>query len=61
MEENKKKKDHSDVEVGLIIASVAVLAVFIIFMVLNPTSTPVSYTHLDVYKRQSFPRCAWSS
>ena len=39
MEENKKKKDHSDVEVGLIIASVAVLAVFIIFMVLNPTST----------------------
>ena len=39
MEENKKKKDHSDVEVGLIIASVAVLAVFIIFMILNPTST----------------------
>ena len=39
MEENKNKKDHSDVEVGLIIASVAVLAVFIIFMVLNPTST----------------------
>ena len=36
MEENKKKKDHSDVEVGLIIASVAVLSVFIIFMVLNP-------------------------
>ena len=33
MEENKKKKDHSDVEVGLIIASVAVLAVFIIFMI----------------------------
>ena len=39
MEENKNKKDHSDVEVGLIIASVAVLAVFIVFMILNPTST----------------------
>ena len=39
MEENKKKQDHSDVEVGLIIASVAVLAVFIVFMILNPTST----------------------
>lgn len=39
MEENKKKQDHSDVEVGLIIASVAVLTVFIIFMILNPTFT----------------------
>ena len=39
MEENKKKRDNSDVEVGLIIACLAVLAAFIIFMVLNPQST----------------------
>ena len=23
----------------------------------NPISVPVSYTHLDVYKRQMYPRC----
>lgn len=37
MENNSKK--NADVEVGLIIASVAVLIAFIIFMVLNPDST----------------------
>ncbi len=39
MEDNLKKKDHSDVEVGLIIACLAVLAVFIVFMVMNPDAT----------------------
>ena len=25
----------------------------------TPTATPVSYTHLDVYKRQGYDRCRW--
>lgn len=34
-----RKKDRADVEVGLVIVSVAVLVVFIVFMVLNPQGT----------------------
>lgn len=37
--ENLNKKDRGNIEIGLIIVSVAVLAVFIIFMVLNPQTT----------------------
>ena len=37
--ENLNKKDRGNIEIGLIIVSVAVLAVFIIFMVLNPETT----------------------
>ena len=39
MDNNSKKTKNSDVEVGLIIVSVAILIVFIIFMILNPEST----------------------
>ncbi len=39
MNNNSQKSNHSDIEVGLIIVSVAVLVVFIIFMILNPEST----------------------
>ena len=39
MENNLNKKDRGSIEVGLIIASVLILAVFIIFMVLNPETT----------------------
>ena len=39
MGKNTKQGKNSDVEVGLIVVSVAVLIVFIIFMILNPEST----------------------
>lgn len=37
--DNKQNKKNADVEVGLIIVSVAILVAFIIFMILNPEST----------------------
>lgn len=37
--DNKQNKKNADVEVGLIIVSVAILAAFIVFMILNPEST----------------------
>ena len=39
MENNLNKKDRSNIEFGLIIVSVLLLAAFIIFMVLNPQAT----------------------
>ena len=37
--DNKQNKKNADVEVGLIVVSVAILAAFIIFMIFNPEST----------------------
>ena len=37
--DNKQNKKNADVEVGLIVVSVAILVAFIIFMIFNPEST----------------------
>ena len=39
MENNTKQKKNSDVEVGLIVVSVAILVAFIILMIFNPDGT----------------------
>ena len=39
MEKNTRQKKNSDVEIGLIIASVAILVAFIILMIVNPDGT----------------------